>query len=41
MKNFSEEAFLRDVTSIDWGQALESLVDVHVLFKNFQIYFPR
>ena len=35
MKNFSEEAFLSDVASIDWEQALGSSDDANLLVQQF------
>ena len=35
MKNFSKEAFLNDVASIDWEQVLGHSDDINVLVKNW------
>ena len=39
MKNFSEEAFLNDVASIDWEQVLGHSDDINVLVNNWSSIF--
>lgn len=39
MKNFSEEAFLSDVASIDWEQLLGHSDDINVLVNNWSSLF--
>ena len=41
MKKFSEEAFLGDVASIDWEQALEFSGDANLLVQQFSNEFSR
>ena len=41
MKKFSEEAFLRDVASIDWEQALEFSGDANLLVQQFSSEFSQ
>ena len=41
MKKFSEEAFLRDVASIYWKQALGFSSDAHLLVQQFSNVFSK
>ena len=41
MKTFSEEAFLRDVASIDWEQALGFSSDANLLVQQFSDVFSE
>ena len=41
MKKFSDEAFLRDVSSIDWEQALGFSGNTNLLVQQFHMYFPK
>ena len=41
MKNFSEEAFLADVSAICWEQMLTETDDINVLVNNWSSLFPQ
>ena len=41
MKKFSEEAFLRDIASIDWEQALGFSGDANLLVQQFSNVFSK
>jgi len=41
MKKFSEEAFLRDIASIDWEQALGFSGDANLLVQQFSTVFSK